>query len=443
MDERTDEELEIVFDLGSCKVHLTRYKSGNPLQRDDIKEIYFAFKTLASKLDIDLPDQPPETTTEDKVIFYRNQVTRVENHLKQHKDIYSEKIFSMGYDVEELLNCLSTCNDEVFGKNESLSNQNVERLPKLADKIKIRAKSLGIDTSEELSKVNDHEKLDKDDLDSLQLNLKTKLCKLRVKKPTQKVMNTRRSEVDRTRIITDEYWAISLVRLPDSSNSQHAFLVLEGKSGNESMIWFADFVAEGTLHTFSPGIKDGIVRTYYDSQEMVDPSRELLFQCNKTLMEVRNGERWLHQTWHISEGTAQNFIKCIGQWKKKPPKYNILGNSRLAAGSAIASSTTTGHNCFTFARMMLLDLKDECIEIPEGTLEEWVCSITSRYLVDKQFNNKWWQMSRFPLMFTFLAGAVIAYSFVRLRYARNISPVPNILHQRLRDNPGTLARDLL
>ena len=398
MDKRTDEELEIIFDLGSSKVHLTRYKSINPLERDSFKEKYISFKILASKLGIDLPNQPSEETTSEDGIdqFCRNQVTRVENHLKKHKDVHTEKIFLIGYDVEEIL-------------NESLSNQNVERLPKLAKKIKIRAESLGIDTSEELREVKDHKELDKDDLDILQSSLKMKLCKLRVKKPTQT-----RSEVDRTRIITDEYWAISLVRLPDSSNSQHAFLVLEGKSGNKSMIWFADFVAEDTLHAFSPGIKDGIVRTYYDSQEMVDSSRELLFQCNKTLMDIKKVDRCLHKTWHITKGTAQNFIKCIGEWEKNPPKYNILGDSMLAAASATSSSTSTGHNCFTFARMVLLGLKEESIQIPEGTLEKWIGSITSRYLVDKQFKNESWQMSRFLLM-SFLAGAVSAYLFVRLR----------------------------
>ena len=403
MDKRTDEELERVFDLGSSAVHLTRYKSINPLQRDNFKEKYFSFKILASKLDIDLPDQPSEETTSEDGIdqFYRNQVTRVENHLKQYKDVHTEKIFRIGYDVEEIL-------------NESLSNQNVERLPKLAKKIKIRAESLGIDTSEELSKVKDHEILDKDDLDVLQLSLKTKLCKLRGKKPTQKVMNTRPSEVDRTRIITDEYWVISLVRLPDSSNSQHAFIVLEGKSGNKSMIWFVDFVAVGTLQRFSPGIKDGTVRVYDDSQEMVDSSHELLYQCNKTLMVIRKGDRWLHETWHITKGTAQHFIKCIGEWEKNPPKYNMLGDSMLAAASATSSSTSTGHNCFTFARTVLLGLKEESIQIPEGTLGKWIGSITSRYLVDKQFKNESWQMSCFLLM-SFLAGAVSAYSFVRLR----------------------------
>jgi hypothetical protein len=43
----------------------------------------------------------------------------------------------------------------------------------------------------------------------------------------------KRNEMNPTRIITDEHWAISLVRLPDKSNDngEHAFLDLEGITG--------------------------------------------------------------------------------------------------------------------------------------------------------------------------------------------------------------------
>jgi hypothetical protein len=417
MDERTDDELEMVFELGCIKGSLKQSKLIKQLRRDDYKNDYFLFKTLASKLGIDLTDQSPEeTTAEDEVDkFYSNQVTHVQNYLLEHKTNYVQKIFSIGDHVEQLLIILSICN-EVFSKNESLPHQNVQRLAKLVRKLQILAKSLGIDISEVLSKVNDHEKLDEDDINILKLELKTTLCK-RANEPTQMVVNTKRSEVDLTRMITDDYWAISLVRLPDASHKQHAFLVLQGMTGNKSMIWFVDFVANDTFDLLLPGMRDGRVRMDdYKAEEVVgsSPSGKLLFQCRTRLMKIRKGNRWLHQTWHITKGTAQNLIQCIDGWRKKPPKYNILGDSKLAASSATLSNNSTGHNCFTFARMILLDLKDENIGIPEDTLEEWIGSITSRYLVDKQYNNEWWKVTRFPL-FTFLAGAAIAYSFLKLR----------------------------
>ena len=113
----------------------------------------------------------------------------------------------------------------------------------------------------------------------------------------------------------------------------------------------------------------------------------------------------------IPERTAQTLIENIKSREKNPPKYNILGNSALAASSAKSSRKPTGHNCFTFARMMLRDLNDAYIKVPGDTLGAWIVSASSRFLVDKKFNNKWWKASRLPLMFTFVAGVVFAYVF--------------------------------
>ena len=197
------------------------------------------------------------------------------------------------------------------------------------------------------------------------------------------------SEIDPTRIITDEFWAISLVRLPDSRNVQHAFLVLEGKTGNKSMIWFADFVANNWRYSWSPGLREGKVRIdYHDSEEVASSSRKLLFLCDKEMMKIRQSDRLLYSTWQISESTAKKLIQNIETQKKKPPKYNILGNSALAASSATLSSNTTGHNCFTFARMMLNDLNHKNIHITQDKLADWVYSVASRFLIDKESNNQ-------------------------------------------------------
>ena len=226
----------------------------------------------------------------------------------------------------------------------------------------------------------------------------------------------KRSEVDPTRIITDEYWAVSLVRLPDSSHDQHAFLVMEGKSGNRSMIWFADFVAKNTLDSVLSGLRDGKVRM--DKFESVESesglSSKLLFNCRRQLMEIQNGDSLLYSTYPIPKLTAQILIKNIEKRKDDPPKYNMLGNSALAASSATASSKPTGHNCFTFARMMLRELDDEYIKVPGDSLDKWIYSASSRVLVDKKFNAKWWKASRLPLMFTYIAGVVTAYVFLKV-----------------------------
>ena len=198
-----------------------------------------------------------------------------------------------------------------------------------------------------------------------------------------------RSEIDPTLIITDEFWAISLVRLPDSNNDQHAFLVLEGQTDNMSMIWFADFVANNRCDALSPGLREGKVRIdYHESEEVASSSGKLLFLCEKEMMKIRQSDRLLYSTWQISESTAKTLIQNIETQKENPPKYNFIGNSALAASSATLSSNSTGHNCFTFARMMLHDLNHKNIQIPQDKLADWVCSVTSRFLIDKHSNNQ-------------------------------------------------------
>ena len=224
----------------------------------------------------------------------------------------------------------------------------------------------------------------------------------------------KRSEIDPTRVITDECWAVSLVRLPDCPNPQHAFLVLEGKEGGKSKIWFADFVAVHWFDVLRPGT-EGKVRMDYRDSEGVEGPTELLFTCQKKMMNVRASDRLLFSTWLIIKSTAKKLVHMIEDKQGNPPKYHMLGhNSLLAGSSATSSSNSTGHNCFTFAKMMLRDLNDVFISLPEDRLETWIGSATSRYLVDKQFTNrKWYETSSFLLMFGFLAGVLIAFFLPR------------------------------
>jgi hypothetical protein len=141
----------------------------------------------------------------------------------------------------------------------------------------------------------------------------------------------KRSDVDPTRIITDDYWAVSLVRLPDSSNNEHAFLVLEGIERDTSMIWFADFVQNKKFDEVRFQLARGNVRLDYPEQKGVRGSFvKLLFRCHKRLMRIRRGDRLLHSTWLIPKATAQILIENIKTQQKNPPNYIILGDSAMA-----------------------------------------------------------------------------------------------------------------
>ena len=225
--------------------------------------------------------------------------------------------------------------------------------------------------------------------------------------PKRSVVDRKRSEVDPTRTITEHDWVISLVRLPDRSQSQHAFLVLEGKSENKSMIWFADFVAKDDLDLLRPGTRDGKVRLdYHESKD--SSGCKLLFQCCRKMMDIRNGDRLVYSTWSISKSTAEKLINNIELLQQNPPKYNILGSSALAKRWAHSSKCPPGHNCFTLAKMLLDNLNDDYIVVPQDTLGTWVLSATSRNLPDKLLDEQWWDGVQFALL-TLLTLAVIAY----------------------------------
>ena len=399
MEANAENEGEVAFDLGARSLTIERYIT-RTISNNQLKIDYYFFQRLASKLDIDLPDQPPEETAAQPKMetFLQNQTNHLVECLCKHKSQYIREMYVAGKYVEGLT-VLMAESKEHANKVAAMQSciKNLERT----------AKQIDIDISEELSKVRkpEAEQLEGEELTELKKQLKKKLCKAKQVEP-------KRSEIDPTRIITNEYWAVSLVRLPDTTykNKEHAFLVLEGKTGNMSIIWFADFVANNPFDLLRPGIRDGKVRMDYHDDEAV-ASSELLFRCRRNMMEIKKADRLLYSTWSIPKPTAEKLIQNIQAQESNPPKYNVLGNSVLAACSATSSSNPTSHNCFTFARMMLHDLNDKYIEIPEDRLGRWIYSATSRFLVDRQFNN---QISNYTLLFgllTFMAGALIAYTY--------------------------------
>ena len=167
----------------------------------------------------------------------------------------------------------------------------------------------------------------------------------------------KRSEVDPSRIITEECWAISLVRLSDTTSGGHVFLVLEGKD-DKSKIWFADFVANNLTDTIRSGKKElGKVRI--ESHESAE-SGELLYRCTKTMMKIEKNSRLLYSTWSIPKSKADLLIANLKKQQENSLQFSILGKN--------------GYNCFTFAKMNLHDLNDDYIQIPEDTVGKWIVS---------------------------------------------------------------------
>lgn len=411
---------EIIFELGEIEAVLSlqiyQDLTGKNAHFSDgfFLTNYNYFQARALKLGLQLPD-----LTEDQLSqpILGEQISKVQQYIALNKTESMKQLYHVG--VAASLFFL-TATKVVVGVKPEFIESRLQVLMK-------RVKELGVDIDDQLEvDLKDicdnymNSKFDKD-LEIIRVRLKKKVCgglrtEISNPPPQPEPSSTvyKRSEVDPTRVITDECWTVSLVRLPDRSNSEHAFIVVEGKTGRKSKIWFADFVAVGWFGVVKPGTKEGKVRM--DSYESVavttdQTSDRLLFKCQKRMMNVRAIDRLLFSTWLIAKPTAENLIKMIEAKQENPPKYHIMGNESLSAeGSALLSSNTTGHNCFTFAKMMLHDLNDPFIQLPEHSLDAWIGSATSRYLVDKQLRSqKWYKKPSFVLTLGFLAGIVVAY----------------------------------
>ena len=407
MEEITEEEQNAAFQLGYTIVSIKMLLRGNktPKPRQGIRLLCNKYIGIASKLGIQLQDPPPEETTTDVDMetFITKQSNQIDECLARRGNMHIITLYNASHQMTYLLAFLTF----KWEDNPEERIQVHERIRTCANELEECATKLDIDLSVELEKAMNVKQMN--EISEIERQMKEKFYR-------SKLSENKRSEIDSTRIITDKDWTVSLVRLPDSSNSEHAFLVVEGKSGNKSKIWFIDFVAN-KLDLYRSGMRDGKVRVdFHESNEVHGSSGKLLFQGRKELMKIQKGDRLLFSTWQIRKFTAETLIKNIQAQETSPPKYNILGNTKLAASSATSNSNDTGHNCFTFARTMLRSLNDEYIMIPEDTLDTWIISATSRYLVEKQFNNKSWKTQTFGLVLAlvFLAGVITAYIIPKL-----------------------------
>ena len=411
MEDNTQDEYDDAFELGRAVKMIEMFlRLMDHSTLTFIKITYFRLQGLASRLGIELPNQPLEldtTTNDERKQFFENQIDHVEARIRRQSQ-YNIDMFCNGKSVESYLTYM------VFakrGKEIAPGADFREHLKYHVEELQAIVNLKGIDISEELNMAKAWLEGEPGNDIEVEQRIRSQLQKKLGKKKIEK----RRSEIDPTRIITNDHWAISLVRLPDSSNNEHAFLVLEGQSGNTLMIWFADFVANDALDLLRPGVRDGKVRIdYHQLKKEPGSTAKLLFRCRKKLMEIRKGDRLLHSTWQIPKPTGEVLVRNLKTLQDNPPKYNILGNTMLAVTSATSSSNSTGHNCFTFSRMVLHDLHDDYIEIQENTLDTWIYSATSRYLVDKQPNNQRSDMLGFHGIFMFVAGVLTAAFLFKL-----------------------------
>ena len=390
------QELEDVYNLGRTSIDLRTMMHNDTIMTlfdyHNGTAAYKEYQRLASKFNIDLPDPPLEKTIDrkQKQNFFDKQIEVVETYILNQQPKNIGYLYTAATKVES------------FRRVLDVSINTSDHLTKCVKEVEEAVQNLDVDIKEELNRLENYYSFNK--INRCLNKIKRKLCKETAKY----------SEVNPIRQITNEYWLISLVRLPDTLHREHAFLVLEGKTGSKSIIWFVDFVVRDKLDLLRPGIRDGKVRMERHESE-AGSSTKLLFQCRRKTMKIGKDDRFPYSSWLISKSAALKLIHNIQTQERDPPKYIVSGDSALASSLATASSNPAGHNCFTFAKKMLHDLNDEYIQVPGDKVDEWIDSASSRFLVDNQTNNQSSDdnhsddqrsdMLRFGF-FTFLAGTV-------------------------------------
>lgn len=410
-------EKELIFELGYHATGLSArifYDLNKETFDSNIQELYDPFRARASKLGINVPNLTEDVMNRQ---FLSNQITNVREFISLNKTGAMFQLYECGCAALYFFTSL-TFGRAVYKITKEvrldIARSFLQELIKSAEDL---GEAIGDQLEEELHDVCDSYMVDLEfnqDLDSIRLRLMKKVCGLggEILDPSPK--KHKRSEVDPTRVITNGLWVVSLVRLPDRSNPEHAFIVLEGKTGRKSKIWFADFVAAQWFGSVEPGTREGKVRMQsFESKAVADQTSDqlLLFECQRAMMDIKETDRWLYTTWSIAKSTAENLIQNIKAQQENPPYYNVFGNkSVFAEGAAELTGNPTGHNCFTFAKKMLRDLNDPIIKLPGDDLKTWIVSATSGYLHDKQSRSrKWYKKPSFPLMLLFLASIVVAY----------------------------------
>ena len=287
MEEIIEEEQNAVFQLGITIVAIKMLYGGNqtPKTRCKIRFLYNKYIGIARKLSIQLQDPPPEETITDAEMetLITEQINQIDDCLARRGNMYIT-LYNACCQLSYLMACLTfKCKDnpeERIQVNESIRT--------CAKKLESCAAELDIDLSEELEKATNIKQMK--EITEIERQMKEKFYR-------RKRCQNKLSEIDQTQIITDKDWTVSLVRLPDSSCSEHAFLVVEGKSGYKSMIWFIDFVARNPSDLYRPRMRDGKVRVdFHESNKVNGSSSKLLFQGHRMMMKIQKGDRLLLST---------------------------------------------------------------------------------------------------------------------------------------------------
>ena len=200
-------------------------------------------------------------------------------------------------------------------------------------------------------------------------------------------MKSRLSEVDSAHKITNDWWVLTLARKNSNVFQQHAFFMLEGIENEKAVIWFMDFRG----NPLKPNIKPGhtVVEKIIADTEDDLLKTPLIFRSEergekKKMMDLKEGDSITCKIWPIKKEEALKLVGSIVRDKERGPHqpiFCIFGKGSLLTGSsAYSSNKERGHNCFTYAKKKIEELKSTTVKIepnPNAYYIEMLAEVTS------------------------------------------------------------------
>ena len=165
--------------------------------------------------------------------------------------------------------------------------------------------------------------------------------------------------------IDDDNFAVGIMRKPEGKNSEHAFLVVEGRdpSGNTIFRRYDLFIDQNSTEG------KALIRIQPDLVCPVGEAKE------RFANDILNNEEVYNLAWSIDKQQAESLHEDILKDRDNPPVYQVSGDKSLIA----KSSSKEGQSCFSWARHKLHNLKDERVRMSEK-YSDFIGAKTSLYL---------------------------------------------------------------
>ena len=192
--------------------------------------------------------------------------------------------------------------------------------------------------------------------------------------------------------ILDEYtkiaknnWVVALGRKMQGKtlNTEHAFLLVEGIQENGAV-----FIAKYELTVSKQGVSVLLINERTGTPTEVQKIfKDILWSKTPENIAAElqyNSDGWYKKSWAVTAKQASTLIANIKEDEFKTIPYSISGIESVS-GSSNSGSSKSGHNCFTWARQKLRDLKEPRIneELESGWMDKLV-AVTSRHVGPKE-----------------------------------------------------------